>query len=58
MVDLVFTSELALKRSIKKKYPKLKPEQLEATFNQQKEMVGVDLETFLENKYQEYKNSI
>lgn len=37
---LVFTSELALKRSIRKVYPELTDEQQEATFNEMKNCVG------------------
>ena len=58
MVDLVFTSELALKRSIKKKYHLNSKDQQDATFEQQKHLVGVDLEEYLEAKYEEYKKAL
>ncbi len=55
MVDLVFTSELALKRSIRKKYPNLPKDAQDATFEDQKQYIGVDVEDYLESKYQAYK---
>mgnify|MGYP000280056192 CR=1 FL=1 len=58
MVDLVFTSELALKRSIRKKYPGLSAKQREATFEQQKQYIGIELEKYLDMKYEDYKKSL
>ena len=57
-IPLVFTSEHALMRSIRKKYPKLTEEQQEATFKQQKEWVGMskqDMEDYIDQKYEDYK---
>jgi len=39
-VPLVFTSELALKRSIRLKYPGLTKDQWKATFDDQKKYIG------------------
>ena len=57
-IPLVFTSEHALMRSIRKKYSKLTEEQQNATFNQQKEWVGMskkDMENYIDQKYEAYK---
>jgi len=58
MVDLVFTSDQALKRSILKKYPKLTPEQSEATYQDQKQYVGKNTEAVIAKVYEEYKKSL
>lgn len=58
MVELIFTSELALKRSIRKKYPELNKEQREATFEDQKKWIGVDVEEYLDKEYEEYKKTV
>lgn len=55
MTDLVFTSELALKRSIRKKYPKLSLEQWKATFEDQKQYIGDSTEKIIDKKWEEYK---
>lgn len=61
MTDLVFTSELALKRSIRKKYPcegmkdKERDAVWEATFEDQRQWIGVDVEEAIAEKYEEYK---
>lgn len=39
-LPFIFTSEHALRRSIHKKYPKATPDQLDATFDSMKYMVG------------------
>lgn len=54
-IRLVFTSKQALKRSIRLKYPKMTKDQWKATYEDQKQYVGVDVEEFLEKKYEEYK---
>ena len=62
-MQLIFTSEHALMRSIKKMYPfaNFSPENREgvwnAMFNDQKQYVGKDVEKVLEEKYQDYKKS-
>jgi len=64
MVDLVFTSENALRRSIRKKYPleNFSEEEREkvwdATFEDNKQWVGMtkqDMENYMEKEYQEEK---
>ena len=57
MTDLVFTSELALKRSIRQKYPKMDVAQWKATFNDQKKFIGIDTEEYLDMKWKEYKET-
>ena len=57
MTDLIFTSELALKRSIRRKYPKLTVEQWKATFDDQKKYVGDTTEKILDRQWKEYKEN-
>jgi len=54
-VKLVFSSKLALMRSIKKKYPNGSKAQWDATFDDQKQFCNVNVEQFLEDKWQKYK---
>ena len=57
-IPLVFTSEHALRRSIRKKYSDLSEEQQEATFEQQKEWIGMSpkqMEDYIDQKYEDYK---
>ena len=58
-IPLVFTSNGALKRSIRKKYPNLNVKQWRATYDDQKEYVGIksqaDIEAYLDEKYEKYK---
>ena len=58
MTDLVFTSELALKRSIRKKYPTLTKDQWKATFNDLKKYVNQGTtEQILDRQWEEYKRN-
>jgi len=58
MVNLKFTSEHALRRSIKEKYPKLSKEAQEATFEDHKKYIGQgSTEKILADKYEEYKRN-
>lgn len=65
-VKLVFTSELALKRSIRKKYPlrgytqERKQEIWDATFDDNKRWLGMtpkDMEDYLDKQWEEYKSN-
>lgn len=55
MVDLIFTSEHALKRSIKAKYPTLSAEIQEATFQDHKKYIGESTEKILARQWKQYK---
>ena len=58
-IPLVFTSNQALKRSIRKKYPSLNVKQWRATYDDQKKYVGIktpaDVDAYLDEKWEEYK---
>jgi len=57
--DLVYTSEPALKRSIRKKYPNLTQKEWKATFNDLKKYIGIkdqrDVEFVLDEEWKQYK---